>query len=67
MAEPNRVEIQEVVTDLVITENIGSLTGEETEKLIRTVVERLKMRESAVAQREKDTEITNRVYPPHVR
>jgi len=67
MDEPTRVEIQEVMTDIVITENIGSLTQEETEKLIQAVIERLRMHEGTMTQREHDTEITNRVYPPHVR
>jgi hypothetical protein len=67
MAEPNQVEIREVLTDMTITENIGALTKEETERLIQAVLDRLKKQEDANMQRSKDTEITNRVYPPHVR
>jgi rRNA maturation endonuclease Nob1 len=65
--EPNQVEIREVRTDIVVTENVGSLSKEDVQKVLALALQHLRNEQDLNAQREKDTAITNRVYPPHVR
>jgi len=52
---------------MVITESVGSLSKEDMQKLVAMVLQHLRNEQDTNAQREKDTEISNRVYPPHVR
>ena len=65
--EPNQVEIGEVRTDIVVTEGVGALSKADVQRLVSLVLEHLRDEQERNAQREKDTGITNRVYPPHVR
>jgi hypothetical protein len=65
--EPNQVEIGEVRTDVVITEGVGPLSKGDVQRLVSLVLEHVRNEQDRNAQREKDTGITNRVYPPHVR
>jgi hypothetical protein len=65
--EPNQVEIGEVKTDVVITEGVGPLSRDDVQRLVTLVLEQLRHEQHMSAQREKDTGITNRVFPPHVR
>jgi hypothetical protein len=65
--KPGQVEIQEVQTNMVITENVGSLSREQVQKLIALVLEHIDQRDHLRQQREKDTAINNRVDSPHVR
>jgi rRNA maturation endonuclease Nob1 len=65
--EPNQVEIREVHTDIVVTENVGTLSKEDVQKVLALALQHLRNEQELNAQREKDTAITNRVYPPHVR
>lgn len=67
MKEPNQVEIQEVRTDMTITEPVGSLSKEDVQKLVNLVLQQLRQDQDVKAQHEKDTAIANRVFPPHVR
>jgi len=65
--EPNQVEINEVRTDVVITEGIGPLSKADVQRLVSLVLEQVQHQQSMNEQKEKDTAIGNRVYPPHVR
>jgi hypothetical protein len=65
--EPNQVEIGEVRTDVVVTEGIGPLSRADVQRVVSLVLEHVRNEQESRSQREKDTEITNRVYPPHVR
>jgi hypothetical protein len=67
MKEPNQVEIQEVRTDMIITEPVGSLSAEDVQKLVTLVLQQVRQEQDRNSQHEKDTAITNRVFPPHVR
>jgi hypothetical protein len=64
---PNQIEIGEVQTDVVITEGVGPLSRGDVQRLVSLVLEHVRSEQDRSAQREKDTEISNRVYPPHVR
>jgi hypothetical protein len=64
--KPNQVEIQEVRTDVVITEGVGPLSRSDVQRLVTLVLEQVRMEQQRSAQRESDTSIENRVFPPHV-
>ncbi|HEY1758763.1 MAG TPA: hypothetical protein VGG72_25550 [Bryobacteraceae bacterium] len=65
--EPNQVEINEVKTDVVITEGVGPLSKADVQRLVSLVLEQVRRQQDMNSEREKDTSISNRVYPPHVR
>jgi hypothetical protein len=65
--EPNQVEIGEVRTDVMITEGVGPLSKADVQRLVSLVLEQVRHEKDRNEQKEKDTGITNRVYPPHVR
>lgn len=67
MEEPNQVEIQEVKTDIVVTESVGSLSKEDVQKVLALAMQHLRQEQEMNSQRERDTAITNRVFPPAVR
>lgn len=61
--EPNQIEIGEVKTDLVITEGVGPLSRADVQRLVSIVLEHIRHEQHRNGQREKDTEITNSVFP----
>ncbi len=58
------VQIDEVVTELVVTEPTGSLSREEMRAIVQHVVEHLNLERNRSRQREKDTAIRDRAYDP---
>jgi hypothetical protein len=54
--------INEVATDLVVTEAVGSLSPEELKRVIALVMERVRQERDRMAQHERDTRITDRAY-----
>ena len=64
---PNQVEIGEVRTDVVITEGVGPLSRGDVQRLVSLVLEHVKHEQDRNEQRQRDTGITNRVFPPAVR
>jgi hypothetical protein len=62
--EPNQVGIGEVKTDVVITEGVGPLSRADVQKLVSLVLEHVRHEQDRNAQKEKDTGITNQVFPP---
>jgi hypothetical protein len=65
--EPNQVGIGEVRTDVVVTEGVGPLSKADVQRLVSLVLEHVRHEQNKNEQREKDTGITNRVFPPAVR
>jgi len=65
--EPNQVEINEVRTNVVITEGIGPLSKADVQRLVTLVLEHVRHEQDRNEQRKRDTEITNRVFPAPVR
>ena len=65
--EPSQVHIGEVKTDVVVTEGVGSLSKADVQRLVSLVLEHVRNEQDKNEQRDKDTGITNRVFPPHVR
>jgi hypothetical protein len=56
------VRIGEVVTEMVITEEIGPLKPEDIKRLVALVLEQLRQEQDRMAQRERDTEVRDRAY-----
>jgi hypothetical protein len=67
MDEPNQVEIGKVQTDVVVTEGVGPLSRADVQRIVSLVLEYVRSDQDKNEQREKDTGINNRVFPPHVR
>ena len=67
MDEPSQVEIGKVQTDVVVTEGVGPLSKADVQRIVSLVLEHVRNEQDRNEQREKDTGINNRVFPPHVR
>jgi hypothetical protein len=67
--EPQRnpeVRINEVVTEISVTEGVGPLSTEEVKKLVALVLTQVRLEQDRVAQRQKDTGIRDRAYVPRI-
>jgi hypothetical protein len=56
------VRIGEVVTDMVVTEGVGTLGPEEVKSLVALVLEQVRYEQERMAQRERDTAIRDRAF-----
>jgi hypothetical protein len=56
------VRIGEVVTDMVVTEGVGTLGSEEVKRLVALVLEQVRHEQERMAQRERDTTIRDRAF-----
>jgi hypothetical protein len=54
--------INEVNTELIVTESVGSLRPEEVKKIVALVLQHVREERNRSAQRERDTTITDRAY-----
>jgi hypothetical protein len=54
--------INEVATELVVTESVGSLGPEDVKKIVALVLEHIRQEQHCAAQRERDTAVTDRAY-----
>jgi hypothetical protein len=65
--EPSGVQINEVRTDVVVTEGIGALSKDDVQRLVSLVLEQVRHQQNINEQRSKDTAIEGRVFPAAVR
>lgn len=56
------IRIGEVVTDIVVTEGVGTLSAEDVKRIVALVVEQLRHEQDRIAQRTRDTAIHNQAY-----
>jgi hypothetical protein len=56
------VHIDEVATELVVTEGVGSLSAEDVRRLVALVLEQLRHERDVQVQREGDTAIRDRAF-----
>jgi len=56
------VRIGEVVTDLMLTEGVGTLAPEEVNRLVALVAEQLRHCQDSATQRSRDVAIENSAY-----
>jgi polyhydroxyalkanoate synthesis regulator phasin len=61
MAEMD-VKIGEVVTEMVVTEGVGSLSPEDVKRLVSLVLEQLRYEQDRSAQQQRDTAIHDRAF-----
>jgi hypothetical protein len=58
------VRIDEIVTDLVVTEPVGPLSKEDTRNLIQTILQHIRAEQQSARQRQKDTGGRDRADQP---
>ena len=56
------VRIGEVVSDVVVTDNVANLTPQDLRTIIKKVLDHLEEHQARVAQRERDITINDRVF-----
>ena len=54
--------INEVLTELVVTESVGSLRPDEVKKIVAMVLEHLQKEQRRLAQHQRDTAINDRAW-----
>jgi hypothetical protein len=62
---PN-VRINEVVTDIAVTEGIGPLSAADVKRIVAIVLAQVKIEQDRHADRAKDTTIRDRAYQPRI-
>ena len=60
------VRINEVVTDIALTEGVGPLSAADVRRIVAIVIEQVQAEQDRQAQRLKDTAIRDRAYQPRV-
>jgi hypothetical protein len=60
------VRINELATEIVVTEPVGSLSAEDVKRLVALVLVQIRQEQDRVAQRAKDTIIRDRAYVPRI-
>ncbi|HWG95763.1 MAG TPA: hypothetical protein VN647_01665 [Nitrospira sp.] len=56
------IRIGEVVTDIVVTEGVGTLSADDVKRIVALVVEHLRHEQERITQRTRDTAIHNQAY-----
>jgi hypothetical protein len=60
------VRINEVLTEIVVTEGVGPLNAEEVKRIVAIVLSQVRTEQDRIAQRAKDTAIRDRAYQPRI-
>jgi hypothetical protein len=60
------VRINEVVTDISVTEGVGALSADEVKRIVTIVMAQVRAEQDRIAQRAKDTTIRDRAYQPRI-
>ena len=60
------VRINEVATEIQVTEGVGPLSAEQVKKLVALVLAQIKHEQDQNSQRQKDTTIRDQAYVPRV-
>jgi hypothetical protein len=58
------VQIDEVVTDMVVTDGSAGLSPAEMKQIVETVMRKVREERDCSKQREKDTAVRGRAYQP---
>jgi len=59
-------KINEVSTELIVTESVGPLGPEEVKKIVALVLQHVREERNRLAQHKRDTAITDRAYQSDV-
>jgi hypothetical protein len=60
------VRINEVVTDIAVTEGVGPLSAADVKRIVAIVLAQVKTEQDRHSQREKNTSIRDRAYQPRI-
>ena len=60
------VRINEVVTEIAVTEGVGPLSAEDVKRIVAIVLAQIRTEQDRHAQRAKDTTIRDRAYQPRI-
>jgi hypothetical protein len=60
------VRINEVVTDITVTEGVGPLNAQDLKRIVAIVLAQVRAEQDRQAQRSKDTNIRDRAYQPRI-
>jgi hypothetical protein len=60
------VRINEVATEIQVTEGVGPLSAEQVKKLVALVLAQVKHEQDRNSQRQKDTGIRDQAYVPRI-
>jgi hypothetical protein len=60
------VQINEVVTDISVTEGVGPLSAEDLKRIVGIVLAYVRTEQDRQAQQSKDTTIRDRAYQPRI-
>lgn len=60
------VRINEVITDIAVTEGVGPLSAEDVKRIVAIVLAQIRTEQDRHAQRAKDTTIRDRAYQPRI-
>jgi hypothetical protein len=66
MPDTPDVRINEVVTDISVTEGVGPLSAEDIKRIVGIVLTHVRTDQDLQAQRAKDTTIRDRAYQPRI-
>jgi hypothetical protein len=66
MNEDMDVRIGEVVTDVTVTDGTGPLSADQMKAIVAKVLEQVRWEQARQADRERDTQIHDRVFRPQV-
>lgn len=64
---PGQVEVNQVRTEIIVTDGVGPLSKADVQQLVTLVLQHVRHEQDMNEQRAKDTTIENRVYPPQER
>jgi hypothetical protein len=66
MPETPDVRINDLVTEVTITDGVGPLSQEEVTRIVAIVMAQVRAEQDRIAQRAKDTMIRDRAYQPRI-
>jgi hypothetical protein len=59
------VRINDLVTEVVVTDPVGPLAAEDVQKIVNLVLEHVRADQERRAQQTRDTALADRSYDPH--
>ena len=60
------VHIKDLLTEITLTEGVGSLSPEDVRRIVAIVMTQVRAEQDRMAQRAKDTTIRDRAYQPRI-
>jgi len=64
--DPPDVRINNLVTEVTVTDGVGPLSAEDVRRIVAIVMDHVRAEQDRIAQRAKDTTIRDRAYQPRI-